>query len=174
MIYARVCVKERQSVCVYAHICSSIVSLSVNSTKFTRVRVRVSVYTHVCTYIYDSARNGDRYEGEWQADRKHGFGRLVYAEPRRGEHRDTSAHNRNGHAILAAGSLSQLRSCYLLYQPKCAAAGFRVRWRMRQSPPYQEAKLEHKPTLISSFLRGKLGDFGKNRSLSRSIQRHQA
>ena len=41
-------------------------------------------------------------------------------------------------------------------------------------PPYQEAKLEHKPTLISSFLRGKLGDFGKNRSLSRSIQRHQA
>lgn len=126
MIYARVCVKERQSVCVYAHICSSIVSLSVNSTKFTRVRVRVSVYTHVCTYIYDSARNGDRYEGEWQADRKHGFGRLVYAEPRRGEHRDTSAHNRNGHAILAAGSLSQLRSCYLLYQPKCAAAGFRV------------------------------------------------
>ena len=41
-------------------------------------------------------------------------------------------------------------------------------------PPYQEPKLEHKSTPISSFLRGKLGDFGKTRSLSRSIRRHQA
>lgn len=101
-------------------------SLSVTSTKFARVRARVSVYTHACIYIYDSARNGDRYEGEWQADRKHGFGRLVYAEPRQGELRDTSVHTHNGQATFAAGSLSQLRSCYLLYQPKCAAAGFRV------------------------------------------------